>query len=44
MEYVWGEQEENLELASTTLETHVYAIRKKLWRDFIRTQKWCGYI
>ncbi len=30
MEYVWGEQEENLELNSTTLESHIYSIRSKL--------------
>jgi hypothetical protein len=30
MEYVWGEAEENLEFNSTTLESHIYVIRKKL--------------
>jgi DNA-binding response OmpR family regulator len=39
MEYVWWEQEENLEMNSTTLESHIYAIRKKLWKDFIKTVK-----
>ena len=44
MEYVWGEQEENLELSSTTLESHIYAIRKKLGKNVIETRKWVGYI
>lgn len=44
MEYVWGELEENLELDSTTLESHIYAIRKKLGKDFIKTLKGTGYI
>ena len=44
MQYVWGEQEENLELSSTTLESHVYAIRQKLWKDVIQTRKGSGYI
>lgn len=44
MEYVWGEAEENLEFDSTTLESHIYAIRKKLWKEFIKTIKGIGYI
>ena len=44
MEYVWGEAEENLEFNSTTLESHIYAIRKKLGKGFIKTIKWVGYI
>ncbi len=44
MEYVWWEAEERLELKSTTLESHIYTIRKKLWKDFIKTVKWIGYI
>lgn len=44
MEYVWWEQEQNLEFNSTTLESHIYAIRKKLWKDFIKTVKWVWYI
>lgn len=44
MEYVWWEEEENLEFNSTTLESHIYAIRKKLWKDFIKTIKWFWYI
>lgn len=44
MEYVWWEQEENLELGSTTLESHIYAVRSKLWKNFIRTQKGVWYI
>jgi DNA-binding response OmpR family regulator len=44
MEYVWWEAEENLEFNSATLESHIYAIRKKLWKQFIKTIKWVGYI
>lgn len=44
MEYVWWEAEENLEFNSTTLESHIYAIRKKLGKNFIRTVKWVWYI
>jgi DNA-binding response OmpR family regulator len=44
MEYVWWEAEENLDLNSTTLESHIYAIRKKLWKQFIKTVKGVWYI
>ncbi len=44
MEYVWWEAEENLDFNSTTLESHIYSIRKKLGKDFIKTIKWIGYI
>ncbi len=44
MEYVWGETEENLEFHSTTLESHIYAIRKKLGKESIKTLKWIWYI
>lgn len=44
MEYVWWEAEENLEFNSTTLESHIYSIRNKLWKDFIKTIKWIWYI
>ncbi|RAL57528.1 hypothetical protein BLD25_02635 [Candidatus Gracilibacteria bacterium GN02-872] len=44
MEYVWGESEENLEFDSTTLESHIYSIRKKLGKNFIKTIKGIGYI
>ncbi|QFR39775.1 response regulator transcription factor [Candidatus Gracilibacteria bacterium 28_42_T64] len=44
MEYVWGEAEENLDFNSTTLESHIYSIRKKLGKDFIKTIKGIGYI
>ncbi len=44
LEKVWGEAEENLNLSSTTLEAHISVIRKKLWKDFIKTIKWSGYI
>lgn len=44
LESVWWESEENLELSSTTLEAHISTIRKKLWKEFIKTIKWVGYI
>lgn len=44
MEYVWWEQEEKLDFDSTTLESHIYSIRKKIWKDFIKTVKWVWYI
>jgi len=44
MEYVWWEAEENLDFNSTTLESHIYAIRKKLGKSFIKTIKWVWYI
>ncbi|MCT4616765.1 MAG: response regulator transcription factor [Candidatus Gracilibacteria bacterium] len=44
MEYVWGEQEENLNFNTTILESHIYIIRKKLGKNFIKTIKGVGYI
>lgn len=44
LEHVWWEQEENLELSSTTLEAHISTIRKKISNDFIKTIRWVGYI
>ena len=44
MEYVWWESDENLEFDSTTLESHIYSIRKKLGKNFIKTIKWIWYI
>ncbi|MDP2090937.1 MAG: response regulator transcription factor [Candidatus Gracilibacteria bacterium] len=44
LEAVWGELEENLEISSTTLETHISTIRKKISRNFIKTIKGVGYI
>jgi len=44
MEYVWWESEENLDFNSTTLESHIYAIRKKINKAFIKTVKWVWYI
>ena len=44
LEHVWWEQEENLELSSTTLEAHISTIRKKLNNNFIKTIRWVGYI
>jgi len=44
LEKVWGELEENLDLNSTTLEAHISVIRKKLWKNLIKTVKGSGYI
>lgn len=44
MQYVWGESEENLEFHSTTLESHIYALRKKLWDTSLKTLKGFGYM
>jgi DNA-binding response OmpR family regulator len=44
MEYVWWEAEENLDLNSTTLESHIYAIRKIIGKDIINTVKGIWYI
>lgn len=44
MEYSWWEQEENLNFDTTILETHIYMIRKKLGKKFIKTIKWIWYI
>ena len=44
LEYVWWENEENLEFDSTTLESHIYSIRKKLWKNIIKTIKWIWYV
>lgn len=44
LEQVWWEQEENLNLSSVTLEAHISVIRKKIWKDLIKTIKWVGYI
>lgn len=44
LENVWWESEENLELSSTTMESHISTIRKKLGSNFIKTIKWTGYI
>ena len=44
LEKVWWEAEENLDLSSTTLEAHISTIRKKIWKDFIKTIKGVWYI
>jgi len=44
MSYVWWDTEEKLDLDSTTLESHIYAIRKKLWKSFIKTITGTGYV
>ncbi len=44
LEHVWWEQEENLDLWSVTLEAHISFLRKKLWKDLIKTIKWVWYV
>ncbi|EKE28260.1 MAG: two component transcriptional regulator, winged helix family protein [uncultured bacterium (gcode 4)] len=44
LEKVWWELEETLNLSSITLEAHISVIRKKLWKDLIKTIKWVGYV
>lgn len=44
MEYVWWEAEENLEFNSTTLESHIYAIRKTIGKNILKTVKGIWYI
>ncbi len=44
LEKVWGEQEENLNLNSTTLEAHISVLRKKIWKSFIKTIKGVWYV
>ncbi|MDD2907542.1 MAG: response regulator transcription factor [Candidatus Gracilibacteria bacterium] len=44
LEKVWGEQEQNLNLSSVTLEAHISVLRKKLGKNFIKTIKGSGYI
>jgi hypothetical protein len=39
MEYAWGEKEENLQFNTVALESHIYIIRKRLGKDFIKTVK-----
>lgn len=44
MEYAWWEKEENLQFNTVALESHIYIIRKKLWKDCIKTVKWIWYL
>lgn len=44
LENVWWEQEENLDLWSVTLEAHISMLRKKLWKNLIKTIKWVWYV
>jgi DNA-binding response OmpR family regulator len=44
LEKVWWEQEENLNMNSTTLEAHISVLRKKVGKKFIKTIKWVGYV
>lgn len=44
MEYAWWEKEENLQFNTVALESHIYIIRKKLWKDFIKTVKCIWYL
>ena len=44
LEKVWWEAEENLELSSITLEVNISTVRKKIWKDFIKTIRGVWYI
>jgi DNA-binding response OmpR family regulator len=44
MAYAWGEKEENLQFNTVALESHIYIIRKRLGKDFIKTVKWIWYL
>jgi len=44
LQAVWGEREESLPLGSTTLEAHISSVRKKLGKDFIKTNRNVGYV
>lgn len=44
LEHVWWESEENLNMDSITLESHIYSLRKKLGKDVIKTIKGFGYV
>jgi DNA-binding response OmpR family regulator len=44
LEHVWWEREENLDLWSVTLEAHISTLRKKIWKNLIKTIKWVGYV
>lgn len=44
LEKVWWEQEENLNMASVTVEAHISYLRKKLGKDIIKTIKWVWYV
>lgn len=43
MQYAWWEQSDNLQFNTTALESHMYIIRKKLGKDFIKTLKGVWY-
>jgi len=44
LQAVWGEREELLPFDSTTLEAHISMIRRKLWKDLIKTYRNVGYV
>lgn len=44
LDKVWWEREESLNFSSVTLEAHISWIRKKMWKDFIKTIKWVWYV
>ena len=44
LEYVWGAKEESLEMSSITLEAHISNIRRKLWKNLIKTIKQVWYV
>ncbi len=42
LERVWGEFDRLM--FSRTVDIHIWYLRKKFWKDFIKTVKWAGYI
>ena len=40
-ENVWGDFEDYM--FSRTVDVYIWYLRKKLWKDFIKTKKWAGY-
>lgn len=44
LEAVWGLREAELNIDSIVLEVHISSIRKKLWKNIIKTVKSIGYI
>ncbi len=42
LEEVWGEFDRLM--FSRTVDVHIWYLRKKLWKDFIKTKKGAGYI
>ena len=44
LQAVWWEREESLPFDSTTLEAHISMIRRKLWKDLIKTYRNVWYV